>query len=62
MQTQIKNTVIKQSSAVYGLGMIGAFIYFIQHSTSFWTGVLGFFEALLWPVFVVYKMLEFLKM
>jgi hypothetical protein len=30
------------SGAVYGLGMIGAAIYFIGHAATFWAGVLGF--------------------
>jgi hypothetical protein len=28
------------SNAVYGLGLIGAAIYFISTATSFWIGVL----------------------
>ena len=51
-----------QSSALYGIGVIGALIYFIQHAVSFWTGVVGVFKALFWPAFMVYKMFEFLKM
>ena len=31
------------SGAVYGLGLIGAAIYFISQATTFWLGVLGFF-------------------
>jgi hypothetical protein len=27
--------------AVYGLGFIGALVYFIQHAATFWEGVLG---------------------
>jgi len=42
------------SGAVYGLGFIGAAIYFISHATSFWLGVLGFLKAIIWPVFFVY--------
>lgn len=49
-------------NAVYGLGFIGAAIYFIQHAPTFWYGVLGFLKAIIWPVFVVYKLLEFLKL
>ena len=48
-------------AALYGLGFVGALIYFIQAATSFWIGVLGFFKALLWPAFLVYYLLEFLK-
>lgn len=50
------------SNAVYGLGFIGALIYFIQHATTFWEGLLGFFKALVWPAILIYKLLEFLKM
>ena len=50
------------SGAIYGLGMIGALVYFIQHATSFLDGVLGFFLAIFWPGVVVYKVLELFKM
>ena len=48
--------------AVYGLGFIGAAIYFISHATGFWVGVLGFFKAIVWPVFLVYEALKHLYM
>jgi hypothetical protein len=44
--------------AVYGLGFIGAAIYFISHATGFWMGVLGFLKALVWPAYLVYEALE----
>ena len=50
------------AAPVYGLGMIGALIYFIGHATTFWIGVLGFFKAVFWPAILVYKFLEFLNM
>ncbi len=43
--------------AVYGLGFIGAAIYYIGHATTFWMGVLGFLKAIVWPVFLVLKVL-----
>lgn len=46
------------SSAVYGLGFIGAAIYFISQATTFWTGVLGFLKALVWPAFLIYEALK----
>ncbi|MBE0638041.1 MAG: hypothetical protein IH598_05955 [Bacteroidales bacterium] len=46
------------ASAVYGLGLIGAAIYFISTATSFWMGVLGFLKALVWPAFLVYEALK----
>jgi len=47
---------------VYGLGFVGAAIYFIQSATGFWIGVLGVGKAIVWPAFLVYKMLELLQM
>lgn len=41
--------------AFYGLGFIGAAIYFISAATGFWMGVLGFLKAIIWPVFFVYE-------
>ena len=48
--------------AVYGLGLIGAAIYFIQHAATFWMGMLGILKAIVWPAMLVYKLLEFLKL
>lgn len=50
------------AGGVYGLAFVGAAVYFIQHATTFWGGVLGFLKALVWPALLVYKLLEFLKM
>lgn len=52
----------KGGEAVYGLGMIGALIYYFQHATSFWLVLIGIFKALFWPAFVVHALLTFLKM
>jgi hypothetical protein len=57
-----KKRVSPQSSAFYGLGFIGAVIYYLVHATTFWIGVLGFLKACVWPVFLIYKLMEFLKM
>lgn len=46
------------AGAVYGLGLIGAAIYYISLATGFWTGVLGFLKAMVWPVFLVYEALK----
>jgi hypothetical protein len=44
--------------AVYGLGIIGAAIFFIGQATTFWMGVLGFLKAIVWPVFLVLEALK----
>ncbi len=48
------------SGAVYGLGFIGAAIYFISTATGFWMGALGILKALVWPAFLVYEALKML--
>ncbi|MCK5059670.1 MAG: hypothetical protein KAR00_00805 [Candidatus Pacebacteria bacterium] len=48
------------SEAVYGLGLVGAAIYFIQHATTFWIGILGILKAIVWPAVLVYELLKFL--
>jgi hypothetical protein len=46
------------SNAVYGLGFIGAAIYYIMQATGFWMGVVGFLKALVWPAILVYEALK----
>jgi len=46
----------------YGLGIIGALVYYISTATSFWGGVVGVLKALVWPAFLVYELLKFLVM
>jgi hypothetical protein len=48
--------------AVYGLGFIGALIYYIQGSQTLTEGLIGFFKALTWPAFLIYRVLSLLKM
>ena len=50
------------SAPVYGLGMLGAWVYYIMHATSFWVGALGIVKGIFWPAMLVYKLLEYLKM
>lgn len=54
-QSECRNTHYKSSAgdAVYGLGLIGAAIFFIGQATTFWMGVLGLLKAVVWPVFLV---------
>lgn len=51
-----------QSSVIYGMGLIAALIYFIQHANGIGEGLLGVVKAIFWPGLVVYKLLEFLKL
>ncbi|MEI7539449.1 MAG: hypothetical protein WCJ36_01610 [Candidatus Saccharibacteria bacterium] len=63
-----KHTVVKHvnhgasGGAVYGFGLIGALIYFLQTAAGFWAGVLGILKALVWPAMIVYEVLKMLKL
>jgi hypothetical protein len=46
----------------YFVAFLGAVIYYIGHATSFWMGVLGFIKAIFWPGFLVYHLMNFLKL
>jgi len=50
------------SGAVYGLGMIGAAVYFIMHAVGFWAGVVGVLKAIVWPALVVFELCKHLGM
>lgn len=50
------------SEAVYGLGFIGAAIYYVLHTHGLWPLVFGLIKAVLWPAFLIYRIFELLKM
>jgi hypothetical protein len=47
--------------AVYGLGLIGAWVYYFRRVTNFKEGVLAFFKGLVWPAILVYDLLKFFE-
>jgi hypothetical protein len=49
------------SDSVYGLGMIGAWVYYIGRATTPRLRVLGFLKGLVWPAMLVYEILKFLN-
>lgn len=57
-----KGGMTNPTGAVYGLGFIGAAVYYIQQADTFWVGVLGVLKAIVWPALMVYKALDALKM
>lgn len=50
------------AGAAYFMAFIGAAVYYIQQATSFGIGVIGFLKALVWPAFLIYNLLQFIKM
>lgn len=45
---------------IYGLGFLGAAIYYISTASGFWMGVLGILKAIVWPAFLVFEALKYL--
>lgn len=58
----IRDSSAASGGAAYGLGFVGALIYFWQHADTLWQFILGFLKAMVWPALLVYKVLEFLKL
>lgn len=62
---EAKKTEVKvqsgSSEAVYGLGLIGAWVYYIGRATTNRERIQGFFKGLAWPAFMVHDLLEFLE-
>jgi hypothetical protein len=56
--TRIKVINKGGAGALYGLGFLGAVVYYLQVATSFWMGLLGIVKALFWPAFLVYEVLK----
>ena len=56
---------MKNGRRAFGFGLfalmlyVGAAIYFISHSDgSFWGVILGLLQALIWPVYVIFHVLQ----
>lgn len=47
--------------AVYGIGMIGAWVYYFKHATTPKQRVQAFFKGLVWPAYLVYDLFVFLE-
>lgn len=43
---------------IWFLGFIGAFVYYVEQVDNFGAGVVAFLKALVWPAFLVYKLLS----
>jgi len=48
------------SDAVYGIGIIGAWVYYFKRATTNQERVIAFLKGLVWPAFLVYELFMFL--
>lgn len=51
----------KPWGGMYFLTMIGAAVYFVQNSEGFWGFILALLQGLVWPAFVMHRVLELLR-
>ncbi len=49
------------TGVMYGMGLVGACIFYLKQGTTFRQKGLGILKALLWPLFLVNELLEFLN-
>jgi hypothetical protein len=42
------------SGAIYGLGILGAWVYFWQQADGFWEYLLAVLQGIIWPALMVY--------
>ncbi len=64
-QERPKQKVIYRNAAsapVYGLGLIGAWVYYLTHAATFWMGALGILKGIVWPAMLVYELMKYLHM
>ena len=47
---------------VYGLGIIGAMVYYIQQAEGFWPVIWAIIKAFVWPAFLVYDLLKHISL
>jgi hypothetical protein len=49
------------SDTVYGIGIIGAWVYYFKHATTNQERIQAFFKGLVWPAYLVYELFSFLE-
>lgn len=49
------------SDAVYGIGIVGAWMYFVGRETTWKGRALGVLKGFVWPAILVYEVFKFLN-
>jgi hypothetical protein len=52
----------KGGDTMYGLGFLGALVYYVQQAKTVQDGVIGVGKAIIWPALLVYKALTLWKL
>jgi hypothetical protein len=56
-----KNAGAAGGGVIYGLGILGAWVWFFQEADTFWEYILVVFQGLFWPAFMVYEVFRALS-
>ena len=48
-------TTVAGSGAIYGLGILGAWVFFWQQADQFWEYLWAIVQGIFWPAFMVYE-------
>jgi hypothetical protein len=59
-RARTRNAPPQSGGAVYGLGMIGALVYFAGRAESGQDYLLAFGKAVVWPALLVYRAFKYL--
>ncbi|MFC6148932.1 MULTISPECIES: hypothetical protein [Mumia] len=51
----MSKTATGASSAIYSLGIFGAWFWFWQEADGFWEHIWAIVQGLFWPAFMVYE-------
>lgn len=49
------------AGGLWFMGFLGSAVYFVGNVDGFWNIILAIFKALLWPAFLINRVLEILK-
>lgn len=52
------NSAHGSAGALYFVGFIGSLVYWMQAAIGFGAVITGFLKAMVWPAYIVYKLLE----
>ena len=63
-QQEHQKTMMRQggsSDTFYGIGLIGAWVYYFKRATTSQERIQAFFKGLVWPAFLVHELFVFLE-
>jgi len=59
-----KNKTVQQHGPlgfIFFVAWIGALVYFVNQASGFWAVILAFLKACVWPAFLLYHILQALR-